>query len=46
MMVRHLWDGFLSLLDAIATLVICGIPEWLRISRSRLGLHRFECGSV
>lgn len=28
MMVRHLWDGFLSLLAAVATIVICGIPAW------------------
>ncbi|MEN8896111.1 MAG: hypothetical protein ABF248_08485 [Yoonia sp.] len=28
MMVRHLWDGFLSLLAAAATIMICGIPVW------------------
>jgi len=28
MMVRHLWDGFLSFLAAAATIVICGIPVW------------------
>lgn len=28
MMVRHLWDGFLSLLAAAATIMICGISVW------------------
>jgi len=25
---RKLWDGFLSLLAAIATVAICGVPSW------------------
>lgn len=25
---RKLWDGFLSLLAAIATAAICGVPTW------------------
>lgn len=27
-MVRHLWDGFKSLLAAAATIAICGLPSW------------------
>lgn len=38
MMVRHLWDVFLSLLAAIATLVICGIPAWFTYQSITLGL--------
>ncbi len=25
---RNIWDGFLSLLCAVATIVICGVPGW------------------
>ncbi len=25
---KHVWDGFLSVLAALATAVICGIPSW------------------
>ena len=28
MKVSHLWDGFLSLLAAIATIALCGVPVW------------------
>ncbi len=28
MKVSHVWDGFLSLLAAIATVFLCGVPVW------------------
>ncbi len=38
MMVRHLWDGFLSLIAAFATAVVCGIPAWFTFQAITLGI--------
>jgi len=38
MMVRHLWDGFLSFLAAAATVVICGVPAWFTYQSITLGI--------
>lgn len=38
MKVSHLWDGFLSLLAAIATIALCGVPVWFTYKAIDTGL--------
>lgn len=38
MKVSHLWDGFLSLLAAIATVFVCGVPVWFTYAAIDAGL--------
>jgi hypothetical protein len=36
--VRHLWDGALSGLAAVAALAICGVPSWFTFRAIQGGL--------
>ena len=38
MLVRHLWDGFLSLLSAVATVSMCGVPIWFTYRSIIIGI--------
>jgi len=38
MSVRHLWDGAVSGLAAVATLAICGVPSWFTFRAIQSGL--------
>ncbi len=35
---RRIWDGFLSLIAAIATVAICGVPAWFTYKAIDAGL--------
>lgn len=35
---KHLWDGFLSLLAGVATAVICGVPAWFTYQAVQAGI--------
>ena len=36
--VRHLWDGAISGLAAVAALAICGVPSWFTFRAIQAGL--------
>lgn len=38
MAVRHLWDGAISGLAAVAAMVICGVPSWFTFRAIQGGL--------
>lgn len=35
---KHYWDGFLSLMAALATAAICGVPTWFTYRAVETGL--------
>lgn len=35
---KHMWDGFLSVLAALATAIICGGPSWFTHTAIREGI--------
>ena len=35
---KHYWDGFLSLLAAVVTAAICGVPSWYTYKAVEAGI--------